>query len=399
MTQVQVLDVSPDRRGGYKVDVGRGQRVSRVSSEWFSRPADERYLSLDRLMAAVKGRAERSRTRTVESAAVRVEANRDDAERLDLILPGADRPVAPTHWSFGQLAALVGAPAAYLRQLPAPLAGINLQYGLTNHRAEQVKTLETDDGRLELRAVTGPDYGRIYDYELVAAVQRIAGNGTGDTRWKVPGVLDWSTGVYNPMVDITADTTTLYASDRDVFLFLVDDLNPIEAGKLPDGSPDLYFRGFYCWNSEVGAKTLGIASFYLRAVCQNRNLWGVEDFEEISIRHSKYAANRFAHEAAPALTRFADSSPLPFVNGIRQARERIVARSDGDRTDFLRKRGFGKAETAKIIDTVLAEEGRPPESVFDFVQGITAFARSKAQQDARLDLEGRAKKLFDRVAA
>ncbi len=399
MTQVQVLDVSPDRRGGYKVDVGRGQRVSRVSSEWFSRPADERYLSLDRLMAAVKGRAERSRTRTVESAGVRVEANRDDAERLDLMLPGADRPVAPTHWSFGQLAALVGAPAAYLRQLPAPLAGINLQYGLTNHRAEQVKTLETDDGRLELRAVTGPDYGRIYDYELVAAVQRIAGNGTGDTRWKVPGVLDWSTGVYNPMVDITADTTTLYASDRDVFLFLVDDLNPIEAGKLPDGSPDLYFRGFYCWNSEVGAKTLGIASFYLRAVCQNRNLWGVEDFEEISIRHSKYAANRFAHDAAPALTRFADSSPLPFVNGIRQARERIVARSDGDRTDFLRKRGFGKAETAKIIDTVLAEEGRPPESVFDFVQGITAFARSKAQQDARLDLEGRAKKLFDRVAA
>lgn len=399
MTQVQVLDVSPDRRRGYKVDVGRGQRVSRVSSEWFSRPADERYLSLDRLMAAVKGRAERSRTRTVESAAVRVEANRDDAERLDLMLPGADRPVAPTHWSFGQLAALVGAPAAYLRQLPAPLAGINLQYGLTNHRAEQVKTLETDDGRLELRAVTGPDYGRIYDHELVAAVQSIAGNGTGDTRWKVPGVLDWSTGVYNPMVDITTDTTTLYASDRDVFLFLVDDLNPIEAGKLPDGSPDLYFRGFYCWNSEVGAKTLGIASFYLRAVCQNRNLWGVEDFEEISIRHSKYAANRFAHEAAPALTRFADSSPLPFVNGIRQARERIVARSDGDRTDFLRKRGFGKAETAKIIDTVLAEEGRPPESVFDFVQGITAFARSKAQQDARLDLEGRAKKLFDRVAA
>lgn len=75
-------------------------------------------------MAAVKGRAERSRTRTVESAAVRVEASRDDAERLDLVLPGSDAPVAPTHWSFGQLAALVGAPAAYLRQLPAPLAGI-----------------------------------------------------------------------------------------------------------------------------------------------------------------------------------------------------------------------------------------------------------------------------------
>jgi len=396
MTSIEIMTGRPES-GGYKVNVSRGERVGRVSSEWFSRPDDERYLSLEDLFASVKARAERSRTRTVESAAIRVEAHRDDPERLALVLPDAEAPVAPTHWSFGQLASLVGAPAAYLRQLPAPLAGINLQYGLTSHRAELVKTLETEDGRTELRAVTGPDYGRIYDHELVSAVRRIAGNGTGDTRWKVPGVLDWSTGVYNPMVDVTKDTTTLYASDRDVFLFLVDDMNPIEAGTLPDGSPDLYFRGFYCWNSEVGAKTLGIASFYLRAVCQNRNLWGVEDFQEISIRHSKYAANRFAHEAAPALTRFANSSPAPFIEGIRAAREKIVARSDEDRADFLKKRGFSKAETAKIVETVLAEEGRPPESVFDFVQGITAVARGKPQQDARLTMETRAKVLLERA--
>lgn len=395
---MQVLDATRDPVGGYKVDVGRGERIGRVSSEWFSRPADERYLSLSELARSVRDRADRSRTRVVESALIHVEANRNNPERLALILPGTDAAVAPTHWSFGQLAGLVSAPAAYLRQLPAPLAAINLQYGLTSNRAEQVKTLETDDGRTELRAVTGPDYGRIFDAELVEAVQRIAGNGTGDTRWKVPGVLDWSTGIYNPRVDTTKDTTTLYASDRDVFLFLVDDLNPIEAGRLPDGSPDLYFRGFYCWNSEVGAKTLGMASFYLRAVCQNRNLWGVEDFEEISIRHSKYAANRFAHEAAPALLNFANSSPLPFVNGIKAARERIVAKTDEDRTDFLRRRGFSKAETGKIIETVLAEEGRPPESVFDFVQGITAVARDKPHQDARLDMEAKAKKLLDRAA-
>jgi len=398
MTQLNTQDATRGESGGYKVDVSRGERIGRVSSEWFSRPADERYLSLSDLFAAVRGRADRSRTRTAESAAIRVEANRDDAERLTLLLPGEDVPLAPTHWSFGQLASIVSAPATYLRQLPAPLAGINLQYGLTSHRAELIKTLEVENGRVELRAVTGPDYGRIYDHELVTAVQRIAGNGTGDTRWKVPGVLDWATGIYNPRVDVTQDTTTLYASDRDVFLFLVDDLNPIEAGRLRDGSPDLYFRGFYCWNSEVGAKTLGIASFYLRAVCQNRNLWGVEDFEEITIRHSKFAASRFAHEAAPALTRFANSSPMPFLNGIKAARERIVARTDEDRTEFLRKRGFSKSETAKVIETVLVEEGRKPECIFDFVQGITAVARDKPHQDARLDLESRAKRLLERAA-
>jgi hypothetical protein len=383
---------------GFRVDISRGENIGRVSSEWFSRPDDERYLSLTELYDAVKGRADRAKARTVESRAVRVEASRDNAERLSLIVPGQEQPVAPTHWSFGQLCSLVGAPAKYLRELPAPLAGINMQHGLLNHRAELVKTLETEDGRVELRAVTGPDYGRIWDHELVAAVMKIAGNGVGDTMWKVPGVLDWATMTHNPFVDVTKDTTTLYASDRDVFLFLVDDTHPIEAGRLPNGDPDLYFRGFYCWNSEVGSKTLGIASFYLRAVCMNRNLWGVEGFEEISIRHSKFAAQRFAHEAAPALTSFANSSPAPFVAGIKAARERIVARTDEDRESFLRKRGFSKAETGKIIEAVLQEEGRPPESIFDFVAGMTAHARSKAHQDTRLELEAKAKTLLEKAA-
>jgi len=382
---------------GYKVDITRGGRLGRVSSEWLSRPDDERYLSLDTLYDAVRSRSERSSTRTLETRRLRVEASRENAERLALVAPGSEAPIEPTHWSFGQLSSLIGAPASYLRQLPAPLAGINLQHGLLSHRAELIKTLEADDGRIELRAVTGPDYGRIWDHELVTAVMKIAGNGTGDTRWKAPGVLDWSTITHNPFVEISKDTTTLYASDRDVFLFLVDDAHPIEAGRLPNGDPELFFRGFYCWNSEVGSKTLGIASFYLRAVCLNRNIWGAEVFEEISIRHSKFAGNRFAHEAAPALETFANSSPAPFVAGIKAARSQIVARKDGDREDFLRKRGFSKPKTSKVIAAVLDEDSHPPESIFDFGQGITSMARSKPHQDSRLEFEGKAAKLLASV--
>ena len=395
-TLAPVADPSPGS-GAYRVDISKGRNIRRVSSEWFSRPDDERFLSLSALYDSVRARADCATTRVVESRSVRVEARSDDPERLALILPGSERPVAPTNWSFGQLCSLVGAPASYLRQLPAALAGINMQHGLLSHRGEQVKLLETETGRTELRAVTGPDYGRIWDHELVGAVMKIAGDGVGDTRWKVPGVLDWSSMHYNPFVDVTRDTTTLYASDRDVFLFLVDDTHPIEAGRLPNGDPDLYFRGFYCWNSEVGSKTLGMATFYLRAVCMNRNLWGVENFEEINIRHSKFAANRFAHEAAPALEQFADSSAVSFVNGIRAARERIVARKENDAQDFLRKRGFSKTETTKIIATVLAEEGHPPASLYDFVQGITAHARSKTNQDSRLEIEGKARRLLEAV--
>lgn len=96
----QVLNATRDLSGGFKVDLSRGERIGRVSSEWFSRPADERYLSLSELFEAVQTRTERSRTRTVESAAIRVEASRNDAERLTLVLPGSDIPIAPTHWSL-----------------------------------------------------------------------------------------------------------------------------------------------------------------------------------------------------------------------------------------------------------------------------------------------------------
>src|SRR3546814_2102511 len=81
-----------------------------------------------------------------------VEARSDRPERLSLIVPGEERPVAPTNWSFGQLCSLVSAPASYLRELPAALAGINLQHGLVAHRAEQVKLYQTHDGRTALRA-------------------------------------------------------------------------------------------------------------------------------------------------------------------------------------------------------------------------------------------------------
>jgi hypothetical protein len=123
---MNIITLTPNEQpvsSGFRVDVSRGERIGRVSSEWFSRPDDERYLSLTDLYDAVRRRAENAQARTVESRAVRVEASRDNAERLALIVPGRDAPVAPTHWSFGQLCSLVGAPSGYLRQLPAPWPG------------------------------------------------------------------------------------------------------------------------------------------------------------------------------------------------------------------------------------------------------------------------------------
>ena len=378
---------------GWAVDPSRGGRNTRVASEWFNRPDDERFLSLDDLAAAVDRRARHSHSRVVDVADLEVLPSPHRAATLQIAVAG-EAPLSPTHWSFGQLAGLAGAPAGWLRQVPAPLAALNLEHGLSRASGGAIQLYASDEVRHELRAATGPEYGRILDHDLVQAVQRFAGNGVGDTRWKVPGVLDWRTRHYNPHAPVSVESTTLYASDRDVFVFLVDDLNPIEVGKLPTGEPDVYFRGFYCWNSEVGAKTLGIASFYLRAVCQNRTLWGVEAFREVTLRHSKNAASRFASEVAPALNRFVDASPRPFVEHMHAARQRILATTADDRIEVLRRQGFSRTDTARVLEAVVEEEGHPASSVWDFVQGITALARQRTHQDARLDLEAKARTLL-----
>jgi len=383
----------------FKVDPTKGQLIGAVSSQWFSRPDDQRFLSLTDLEEAVSVRSFNAEQDIIDVRGVAINADRNDPESLKVgfSIKGEDVDVAPTHWSFGQLATLAGAPAGYMRKLPSVIAGINLQYGLQNLRSENVKMFYNREQQ-QLLAATGTEYGRVYDWELVKAVRKIAGDGTGDTRWKVPGTIDWGTHRYNPFVDITKQTTTLYASDRDVFMFLVDDTHPIEIGKLPNGDPDLVFRGFYVWNSEVGSKTLGISTFLYRAVCQNRNIWGAQDISEVTIRHSKNAPQRFAAEVEPALLEYSNASDRGVILGIENAKKAIVATTDDDRLDWLGKRGFSAKQAQRVIDTVIREEDTKPTSVWDFVQGITAVARDIGHTDERISLERLAGNLLKKAA-
>jgi hypothetical protein len=114
MTMMTLTQNEQPVSGSFRVDISRGERVGRVSSEWFSRPDDERYLSLTDLHDAVRRRAEHAQTRTVESRAVRVEASRDSAERLALLVPGRHEPIAPTH--VMSLRRLCGGISTYSRE-------------------------------------------------------------------------------------------------------------------------------------------------------------------------------------------------------------------------------------------------------------------------------------------
>lgn len=251
--------------------------------------------------------------------------------------------------------------------------------------------------------MTSPTYGRIPDYEVVEALMKIAGNGTGDTRWKVPGMMRWQKSgagfLYNPDEPISLETTTIYGSDRDIFVFLVDDKHPIEVGFLQDGSPDLMFRGIIVWNSEVGSRTLKIMTFYMRAVCCNRILWGVEGMEEITIRHTKMAVERFMTEAAPALEKFADGGTVKLIDAVHAAKAAKVANDDEEALAWLRGRNLNKSQAEATMRWVKDNEGHPARSIWDFAQGVTGIAHKIDHQDERIDLEAKAGSWLDKIKA
>src|SRR5450755_2800897 len=56
MTMMSLTQTGQPVSNGFCVDVSRGERVGRVSSEWFSRPEDERYLNLTDLHDALRRR-------------------------------------------------------------------------------------------------------------------------------------------------------------------------------------------------------------------------------------------------------------------------------------------------------------------------------------------------------
>jgi hypothetical protein len=391
-----ITPAAPGTVGTRSIDVSRGEARGDLSKQWFSRPDDQRYTSLNALAEAVGKRRDTSFEELVSMSDLKIDARRDDPDMLRVITPEG-RTLTPTHHSFGQMCSLVKAPASYLRDLPAPLAAINLQHGLVRRGTEMPMKMFGESEEFSLRAVTGPDYGRIYDAELVAAVQRIAGNGTGDTHWKIPGCIDWRAMTYNPYVDVTKQSTTLYASDRDVFMFLVDDTRPLEIGKLANGDPDLVFRGFYAFNSEVGTRALGIATFVLRGVCQNRTMWGVENFEKLSIVHSKHGSLRFEREAQPALERYARSEPTALLAGIKVCKETKAGADKDERKKLLVGLDFSMKMVDTIFETHEREEGREPESIWDMVNGITAVARTVPNTDRRLEIEKVATKLMSRA--
>lgn len=370
--------------------------LMRAHNEWSTRPDDQRFLTLAALEDHCMRRAARSDEQVVPLGSM-VAMRRSDVDgpagdvrgdlAKELILLDQDGNTrSMTHWAFGQVCNAASAPAAYLRRLPAELAAKNLQYGMAVAGADEVKLLGDRD---LLMAATSPTYGRIWDWKVANAVARAA----DPTIWTVPSNSVTRSKPAHLVTDLEKlRATTLYASDRDCFIFLVDEQNPIEIGQ------EVLHRGFMVWNSEVGSATFGISTFLYRYVCDNRIIWGAEDVKTLTIRHTKGGPERFMVEAECVLNQIRETSPKPVIEMVKAASVSKF-KDENEASAFLVAKGeYTVSQARTIIMSAMAEEGRA-SSVWELVQGATAIARSQKNTNTRIDWERRASKLLRYVAA
>lgn len=360
-------------------------------NQWAIRPADQRYKTLTDLQQAVYSRRNLSTAvdMPVDKLHIKVEGDR-------LLLNDSIRPTEPTHWSFGQICGVSKAPASYLRTLSPELAAENLNYSL--HRAPKAEfklmTVKDPDGGINtLQAVTSKTYGRIWDADVVDAVARLVDRSGG----KFHNPLAYTKGGGG-----APEPSGLYASDHDIFMFMIDGGSFLEAGPRAQLN-----RGFIVWNSETGDKTLGIMTFLHNGVCGNHIIWGASNVQQLLIRHTSGAPNRFDREVIGVLNDYCNASTKPMEDAIRKAAamplNKVIDVADtkvlelGWKKAFARKHNFSVGEVTDAIAYANCEEGKC-ESLWDMVQGLTASAREYEFVDRRFDLEKRAGSLMQLVA-
>lgn len=359
------------------------------ASTQMSRPKDEQFSTLGVMAQATLARRKASVEATIpKNDFAKVRASVSDE---GLITLGGHELNA---WSAQQLCQRVSSPYGYLRKLPVDLTAACLNQGLITHLEDETNHRDTSllitpgigAHASRLRAITSTTYTRIWDHEVIAMLMEHA-VGFGPPRLFGKEGTEGQSGA------------GLYAGDRDMFAFMVNEDDRID---IPGG--DSLGRGFFVWNSEVGATSFGFMTFLFNFVCCNHIVWGAQEVAEFKVRHVGTAREKLM-EFPKALETLRlrggkmreqelilQAMTMEFGTGKASVTEDIVKHASSQKVKLT------QLEVAGAIDMAEQEQdlhsGASPRSLWGIVQGLTAYARDIPFADKRVDVEVRAGKLL-----
>ena len=281
--------------------------------------------------------------------------------------------------AFSQLCTRIGAPPAYIRNLPAKLQMANVNYGMTKEK--QSALLRLAGG--EVRAIVSDRYAALDD----ALVLEVVGE-----------VLDKAG--YLPEVRVRASAVGSHTLLRIT----------MPAESIAVRKNDIIEHGIDIGNSEVGLRSVQVTPCTYRLVCENgMRAWRSE------------AAVRMRHVGDPKRLReqLRDAVPVAFaeargdIERWRKATEVLIDNAL-EEIEGLRAIGLGQAEVQAVgrelalgngllpadasVQTITQALG-VPTTAYDVANAITAVARDRGDVAARLTLEEQGHRYLTRRAA
>jgi hypothetical protein len=187
----------------------------------------------------------------------------------------------------------------------------------------------------------------------------------------------------------------LYRGDRSMFAFIRKPNDYIEQ-PIDSSLPPIY-KGFLCWNSEVGARKIGGMSIHYNGMCGNHLIWGARHVFEFGARHVGNVKGQL-NEFEVCVSKWARASMEDDTAVIQGATQKVIAATKDEVIDIL----FGKRKfklTRKVIDAaydaVVPEQDGDPRTVWGMVQGLTRYSQTLANADTRLEVDKSAGKILD----
>lgn len=387
----------------------------KASSQWSTRPADERFASLRELYDATKAYADVAKERDVEWADLRTEAVGTDPSKppTDVQIMGkAGIPAKLTHWAFGQLCQRIAAPASYLRELPATLAVQNLNYGLKTRAAEMAnagiaRLMFHQNGGLLLRAVTSEKYSRIWNYEVAERLLDLEGLGwtaaKPTTAWGADPsicIMCHGEGTIGSERDLCQQCKgtgkalpALYASDHDMFAFVMAKNSAVSEA----GTDAPIYKGVIVENSEVGASSLKLTRFLFREMCGNHIIWGAKEVSDVSLRHVGSVRRKF-NVYQSVLREYANESVSDLEAKIKVSKTRIIAGTKEEVLDALfgkRSVGLSRKTLETAYDATQEDKDGDPRTPWGIAQGLTRYSQTVPFADKRTELDRAAGRILD----
>jgi histone H3/H4 len=331
--------------------------LTRANKELFQRPDDERFSSMDELLAHCRQVRDHSMDRWDRPGQITLTS--------DLNLAIGDNPdLVPNNWSFRQLCRLAGVAKDTLDRLTPKTASRVLQETLPcGDKPWQILTADNT-----VRSIHGVSYTRLWNEELLTMLRDFAGD-------------------FQPPQKAIGGGTGLYCGEQDMFCFLIDPLGWTEI----DG--EAFAPGMFVWNSEVGRRSLGIQTFWFQAVCQNHLVWDAVEVVEFSRKHTANVRDglddiRFL---VADLVKKRDQRRDGFVRVVRKAMQERL----GDGAEEAMKKVVAAGIPTRLAQEAIECAQRAGRlTIFSVVDALTRISQRVFHAGDRTELDAKAAALL-----